>query len=82
MENNVLDKTYWLLGADFSKGSCLNPLSELVDHDKQVGQALGCFLEGPQKIYTQHGKRPCNEYGLELLGRCVDLSHEVLAPPM
>jgi hypothetical protein len=48
--NNVLDKTQCLLGANFSQGSCLDPLSELVDHDKQVGQAPRHFLEGPQRI--------------------------------
>jgi hypothetical protein len=42
MENNVLDKTYYLLRADFSQTSCLDSLSELVDHDKRVS-----FLEVP-----------------------------------
>jgi hypothetical protein len=36
-ENNVLDKTHHLLGADFSQGSCLDSLSEFVDRNKQVG---------------------------------------------
>jgi hypothetical protein len=52
----VLDKTHCLLGADFSQGSCLDPLSELVDRDKQVGQAPRRFLEGSQKIQAPHGQ--------------------------
>jgi hypothetical protein len=49
-ENDVLDEIYYLLIANLSQGPCLNPLSELIDRDKQVGQALRCFLEGPQKV--------------------------------
>jgi hypothetical protein len=48
--NNVLQKTNRLLGADFSQGPCLDPLSELVDYDTWVGQASEGFLEGSQKI--------------------------------
>jgi hypothetical protein len=33
-ENNILDKTYCLLGADLGQGPCFDPLSELVTHDK------------------------------------------------
>jgi hypothetical protein len=68
IENNVLDKTHCLLGANFSQGPCLDPLSKLVDSDKQVSQAPEHFLEGPQKIQDPHDKRPCNEDRLELLG--------------
>jgi hypothetical protein len=60
IENNVLEKIYFLLAADLRQGPCLDPLSELVNYDKQVGQALRCFLEGPQKIQAPHGKQPCN----------------------
>jgi predicted LPLAT superfamily acyltransferase len=31
-ENNVLDKTHCLLGANFGQGPYLDPLSELVNH--------------------------------------------------
>jgi hypothetical protein len=55
-KNYVLDKTHCLLGADFSQGSCLDPLSEHVDRDKQVGQAPRRFLEGSQKIQAPHGQ--------------------------
>jgi hypothetical protein len=44
-ENNVLDKIHHLFGVDLYQGSCLNPLSELVDRNMQVGQVIGCFLE-------------------------------------
>jgi hypothetical protein len=80
-ENDVLDKIYYLLIANLSQGPCLNPLSELIDRDKQVGQALRCFLEGPQKVWAPHNKRPCNGDRLELLGQSMDLPHEVLASP-
>jgi hypothetical protein len=36
-ENNVLDKTHLLFGVDVSQGPCLNPHSEFVNPDKQVG---------------------------------------------
>jgi hypothetical protein len=77
MENNVLDKIYCLVGANLSQGPCPDPLSELVDCNKQVGQAYGHFLEGPQKVQAQYGKRPCNGDGMEVLGRSVNLPQEV-----
>jgi hypothetical protein len=57
IENNVLDKTYCLHGANFSHGPFLDPLSELVNCDKQVGPTPGCFLEGSQKVQTPHSKQ-------------------------
>jgi hypothetical protein len=80
-ENNVLDKIHYLFGADFDQGSCVDPLSEFVDRDKQVGQAPGRFLEGFQEIQVPHDKRPHDGDGLELLGWRVDLSHKVLVHP-
>jgi hypothetical protein len=67
-ENNVLDKAYHFLGVNFGQGPSLNPFSELVNHDKPVGEAPGCFLEGSQEIQTPHGKRPCDGDGLKPLG--------------
>jgi hypothetical protein len=64
MENDVLDKIYYLLGANLSQEPCLNPLSELVDHHKQLCQAPRRFLLGPQKDQAPHGKQPCNGDGL------------------
>jgi hypothetical protein len=80
-ENDVLDEIHCLLGASLSQGPRLDPLSELVDGDEQVGQALMHFLERPQEVQAPHGERPCNGDGLEILGRSVDLPHEVLASP-
>jgi hypothetical protein len=36
-KNDVLDEIYGLLGANFSHGLHLDPLSKLIDRDKQVG---------------------------------------------
>jgi hypothetical protein len=74
-KNNVLDKAYRLLGADFGQGPSLDPFIELVDRDKQVGEAPGCFLEGSQEVQASHGKRPCDGDGLEpLLGTWIYLA--------
>jgi hypothetical protein len=78
MENDVLHEIHRLPGVDVHQGPFLNPLSEFVVYDKQVGQAPGCFLEGPQKIQAPHGKHPCNGDCLELLGGSMDLPQEVL----
>jgi hypothetical protein len=50
MENDVLDEIHGLLGANFSQGLCLDPLSKFIDCDEQEGQALGRLLEGSQKV--------------------------------
>jgi hypothetical protein len=57
-ENDVLDEGHNLLGTNFSQGLHLNPLSELLDYDEQVGQVHGCLLEGSKKIqaHTVKGK--------------------------
>jgi hypothetical protein len=80
VENDALDKAYHFLGADLSQGPSLDLFSELVDHDKQVGEAPGCFLEESQEVQAPHSKRPCDGDGLEPLGRHVDLSCKVLEP--
>jgi hypothetical protein len=81
MENDVLDEIHCLIEANLSQGLHLDPLSKLVDNDKQVGHAPGHFLEGPQKVQAPHKKHPCNGDCLELLGCSVDLPHDVLSPP-
>jgi hypothetical protein len=48
--NNVGKEEHRLLRFDLGDWSSLNPLWELVDGDKQVGQAPGCFLERPDKV--------------------------------
>jgi hypothetical protein len=79
MENDVLDEIHSLLGADFSQGLCLDPLSKFIHHDEQVGRAPGCLLHGSQEVQTPHGERPGNGDHLEFLGQGVNLSSEVLA---
>jgi hypothetical protein len=48
-ENDVLDEIHYLLGANISQGPCLDPLSQLVDHDELVGQPSNAFLKGPKR---------------------------------
>jgi hypothetical protein len=50
MENDVLDEIHSLLGADFSQGLCLDPLSKFIHHDEQVGRAPVCLLHGSQEV--------------------------------
>jgi hypothetical protein len=73
MENDVLDKIHGLLGADFSQGLCLDPLSKFINRDEQVDQAPGCLLEGSLKVQTPHSERPGNGDRLEFLGQGVNL---------
>jgi hypothetical protein len=53
-ENNVLDKICSLLASNLSHEPCLNPLGELVNCNKQVGQATRVFScrapKGPDLI--------------------------------
>jgi hypothetical protein len=77
-ENDVLDEIYYLLGANLSQGPHLDPLSELVNRNEQVGQAPGHFLEGPKEVQAPHGERPCNGDRLEPLGQSIDLPCKVL----
>jgi hypothetical protein len=39
VEDNALNEAYHMFGGHFSHGLSLNPLSELVDRDKQVGES-------------------------------------------
>jgi hypothetical protein len=80
VEDNVLDKAYRLFGANFGHEPHLNPLSKLVDRDKQVGKALECFFKGSKEVHAPHDKGPCDGDGLELLGQHVDLPRKVLTP--
>jgi hypothetical protein len=71
-----------LLGADFSHGLCLDPLSKLVDHDKKVCQALGRLVEGSWKVQSPYGEWLGNGDHLEHLGRGVNMSSNILASPV
>jgi hypothetical protein len=64
METDVRDEIHCLLGANLRQGPHVDPLSELVGCDKQVGQALGHFFEGSQKVQAPHSKQPCNGHYL------------------
>jgi hypothetical protein len=55
-EDDVLDEIHDLLQADFSQKFHLNPLSELIDRDKQVGQAPERLLERFQKVQAPYNK--------------------------
>jgi hypothetical protein len=79
-KDKVLDNAYRLFGDDFGQGPSFDLLSELVDHDKQVGGAPRGFFERSQEVWGPHNKMPCDWDGLELLSQCVDLPHKVLAP--
>jgi hypothetical protein len=79
-EDNGLHKAYHLFGANFGQRISLDPLGELVDHDKHVGEAPGQFFEGSQDVQAPHGKGPYDGDGLEFLGWRVDLSCKVLTP--
>jgi hypothetical protein len=68
VEDNVLDKAYHLFGANCGHGFSFDPLSELVDRDKQVGEAPGRFSEGSQEVQAPHSKGPCDGDGLVFLG--------------
>jgi hypothetical protein len=48
-EDDVLGKAYCLFGAYFSHGPILDPLSELVDYDKQMGEAPERRFLGPKR---------------------------------
>jgi hypothetical protein len=46
IENDVLDEIHHLLRANLHQRPCLNPLSKLIDRDKQVGPApIGCDID-------------------------------------
>jgi hypothetical protein len=64
----VLDKAHCLFGGNFVHGLSLDLLSEHVNHDKQVAEAPGCFLEGSQEVQAPHGKGPCDEGCFGALG--------------
>jgi hypothetical protein len=51
-----MDKAHWLFGTNFSQGPSLDPLSEFVDRDKQVGEAPGHFLEWSQEVQANMAK--------------------------
>jgi hypothetical protein len=78
-KNHVLDEIHGMLGADFSQGLRLDPLSKFIDRDEHVGQAPRRLLEGSPEVQTPHGERPGNGDRLEFLGWDMNLSSELVA---
>jgi hypothetical protein len=68
-----------LFGLDPCDGSDLNPLGELVDCDKQVGEAPGRFLQRPDEVEAPNSKGPSDGDRLKSLSREVDLPSVELA---
>jgi hypothetical protein len=66
--NNISKEEHRLLGFDSCDWPSLNPLRELVDGDKQVGEAPGRFLERPDKVQTLNRERPSDGDHQERLG--------------
>jgi hypothetical protein len=52
----VLDKAYHLFGTNCGHGLSFDPLSKLIDYDKQVGEAPGRFFEGSQEVQAHTTK--------------------------
>jgi hypothetical protein len=66
--NNIGKEEHHLLRLDSRDWPSLNPLRELVDGDKQVGEAPGRFLEQPDMVQTPDRERPSDGDRLERLG--------------
>jgi hypothetical protein len=66
--NNISKEEHRLLRFDSRDWLSLNPLQELVDGDKQVGEAPGRFLERPGKVQTLDHEKPSDGDRLERLG--------------
>ena len=58
--DDVYEKQHNLFSLDPCDGSDLNPLGELVDHDKQVGEAPERFLQRPDEVEALDSKGPSN----------------------
>jgi hypothetical protein len=56
MGNDVLDEFHAFLGANFSQMLCLDPLSEFIDCDEQMGQAPRRLLEVSQELQAPHNE--------------------------
>ena len=54
--DDIREEQRCLFGLDPCDGSDLNPLGELVDCDKQVGEAPGCLLQWPDEVETPDSK--------------------------
>jgi hypothetical protein len=66
--NNIGKKEHRLLRLDSCDWPSLNPLQELIDGDKQVGESPRRFLERPDKVQTPDHERPSDGDRLKRLG--------------
>ena len=78
--DDVEEEQHSLLGLDHGDRSSFDPFCELAYGDKQVGVALGCFLQRSNQIEPLDHKGPCDGDHLECLGQEVSLPSVVLAP--
>jgi len=78
--DDIRDKQQCLFGLDPCDGSDLNPLRELVDCDKQVGEAPGRLLQRPDEVEAPNSKGPSDGDRLPSLSREVNLPSIKLAP--
>jgi hypothetical protein len=67
--DDVEEKFHGLLRSDRRDRPSLNPLRELVNSDKQMRVAPGCFLEGPDQIEPTDCKQPRDRDRQECLRR-------------
>jgi hypothetical protein len=76
--NNVGEELHSLLGPDAGDRVGLDPLGELVNCDKQVGEAASRSFQRSDKVEPPNGKRPCDGDGLQGVCRKMCLSRVVL----
>jgi hypothetical protein len=66
--NNISKEEHRLLRFNSCDRPSLNPLRELIDGDKQVGEAPGRFLAQPDNVQTLDRERLSDVDRLERLG--------------
>ena len=55
--DDICEEQHRLFGLDPCNGSDFDPLGELVDCDKQVGEAPGGFLQRPDQVEAPDNER-------------------------
>ena len=77
--DDIREEQNCLFGLDPCDGSDLNPLGELVDCDKQVGEAPGRVLQRPYEVESPDGKGPGDGDRLQSLSGEMNLPSVKLA---
>jgi len=77
--DDICEEQHCLFGLDPCDGSNLNPLGELVDYDKQVGEAPGYLLQIPDEVEALDSKGPGDGDRLQSLGGKMNLRSIELA---